>query len=98
MLQLIIYQLITFLKRLSIIQKSINFRLKFFYLFDIHIQRNHSACPITAKVRKKGAKRRQKAQRGDIMAEKGAHMAPKGAKMRILAPFCAAINQNIEKF
>jgi hypothetical protein len=46
------------------------------------LQRNHSACPKTAKVRKK-------AQKGDFMAEKGAHMAPKGAKMRILAPFGA---------
>ena len=50
------------------------------------LQRKISACPKTAKVRKKaqkGVKRRQKAQKGDFMAEKGARMAPKGVKRRI---------------
>jgi hypothetical protein len=88
MLQLIIYQLITFLKRLSIIQKSINFRLKFFYLFDIHIQRNHSACPITAKVRKKaqkGAKKRKEATSWRKKAPTWRQKAPKCAFWRLFA-------------
>ena len=62
----------------------------------INIQRNHSACPKTAKVRKKAQKddfKAQKddfkAQKGDFMAEKGARMAQKGVKRRILAPFDA---------
>jgi hypothetical protein len=46
------------------------------------LQRKISACPKTAKVRKK-------AQKGDFMAEKGARMAPKGVSRRILAPFDA---------